>query len=549
MADGLASARFARDHEVRHLDGSFDLLVIGGGVVGTGIAVDAASRGLRVALVERDDFGSGTSSRSTKLLHGGVRYLPQLQFRLVRESLKEQKVLARIADYLYEPFDFVIPVYKGRGFADAPTWARHPAIFPIALRLGLWFYDRLGSRGRLKTKRKVSVAELRERFPRIRTTGLRHGVVYQDAQTDDARLTVMLAATAVEHGGVAANFVEATAIRHLGNRYDIDLLDRISGRTWTVQARSIISATGAFAPPPGSGADPVPLVLSKGAHLTLKADEIGLTDAALVLPETEDERVMFLVPWRGYAVVGTTDTPYEDDPEHPLTEMDDVAYMVRHVEEYLEVDDVDILSSWSGLRVLAGKPGEETSKASREHVLAELSPGYVQVAGGKLTGYRHIAEDAVDRVTKHLGEKGLKSRTGHVRIVGAGVTDAVRRRVEAAAVRIGLPTDYDRTLIARYGTAAESILRLMDERPELTEMLGGGVVTLAEVVHMVRHESAATITDIVQRRTRLAWFTKDHARDSIETIGRIMAGELGWDDATLARELHRVEHDLVAEGL
>lgn len=549
MADGLANARFARDHEVRHLDGSFDLLVIGGGVVGTGVAVDAASRGLRVALVERDDFGSGTSSRSTKLLHGGVRYLPQLRFRLVRESLKEQKVLARIADYLCEPFDFVIPVYKGRGFADAPRWARHPAIFPIALRLGLWFYDRLGSRGRLKTKRRISVAEIRERFPKIRTRGLRHGVVYQDAQTDEARLTVMLAATAVEHGGVAANFVEATAIRHIGDRYDIDLLDRISGRTWTVQARSIVSATGAFAPPPGSGDDPVPLVLSKGAHLTVTMDEIGLTDAALVLPETEDERVMFLVPWRGYAVVGTTDTPYENDPEHPLTAAADVAYMVRHLEEYLDVEAVDILSSWSGLRVLAGRPGEATSKASREHMLAELSPGYIQVAGGKLTGYRHIAEDAVDRVARHLREKGLRSRTDHVRIVGAGVTSAVRRRVEAAVARIGLPAGYDAKLIARFGTAAEPILRLMDERPELTEMFGDGVLTLAEVVHMVRHESAATITDVVQRRSRLAWFTKDHARSSIEAIGRVMAGELGWDDERLAQELHRVEHDLVAEGL
>ena len=549
MAERLASARFAREHQLRHLDGTFDLLVIGGGVVGTGIAVDAATRGLRVALVERDDFASGTSSRSTKLLHGGVRYLPQLQLGLVRESLKEQKILARIADYLYEPLDFVIPVYKGRGFADAPRWARHPLVFPMALRLGLWFYDRLGNRGRMKQKRRVSRAQLRERFPKISTEGLRHGVIYQDAQTDDARLTAMLAATSVEHGGVAANFVEATAIRHLGDRYDIDLLDRLSRTTWTVQARSIVSATGAFAPPPGSGNEPLPLILSKGAHLTVTADAIGLTNAALVLPETEDQRVMFLVPWRGHAVVGTTDTPYEADREHPLTSSDDVAYMVRHLEEYLDVQQPEILSSWSGLRVLAGSPGEDTSKASREHVLVELHPGYVQVAGGKLTGYRKIAEDAVDRVMKHLGERGIHSRTDHVGIVGSGVTDAVRVRVEAASIRIGLPEGYDRTLIGRYGTAAEAVLRLIDEHPDLAVLVGDDLLTLAEVVHMVRNESAATITDVVQRRTRLAWFTKDHARDSVGAIGRVMATELGWDDARLAAELHRVDHDLTAEGL
>ncbi|MDX1689959.1 MAG: glycerol-3-phosphate dehydrogenase/oxidase [Acidimicrobiia bacterium] len=549
MTDRLSTARFARSHQVDRLDGGFDLVVIGGGVVGAGIAVDAATRGLRVATVERDDFASGTSSRSTKLLHGGVRYLPQLQFRLVRESLKEQKVLARIADYLYEPFDFVIPVYRGRGFADAPKWARHPLVFPIALRLGLWFYDRLGSRGRMQQKRRLSVDELRERFPKIRTEGLRHGVRYQDAQTDDARLTAMLAATSVEHGGVAATYVEATALRHVGDRYDIDLLDRLSARTWTIQARTVVSATGAFAPPPGSGDEPLPLILSKGAHLTTTTTALGLTDAALVLPETEDERVMFLVPWHGYAVVGTTDTPYHEDPEHPLTDADDVAYMVRHVEEYLDVDDPAILSSWSGLRVLAGSPDEDTARASREHVLVELHPGYVQVAGGKLTGYRKIAEDAVDRVLKHLGEKGIHSRTDHVPIVGAGVTNAVRVRVEAAVARMGLPDGYDRTLLGRYGTAAEAVLRLMDDRPELLETVGGDLLTLAEVVHMVRNESAATITDVVQRRTRLAWFTEDHARGSLEIIGRTMAAELGWDADRLAAELHRVDHDLTAEGL
>ncbi len=529
------------------LGSSFDLLVIGGGVIGAGVALDAASRGMRVALVERDDFAAGTSSRSTKLLHGGVRYLPQLRFGLVREGLREQKVLARTADFLVEPFDFVIPVYRSRGFADAPRWARHPAVFPIALRLGLWLYDRLGGRHH-RMKRRIDLDEVRRRFPRLRTEDLRHALVYRDYQTDDARLTMLLVKTAAEHGAVAFNWVEADRIHRSGDGYAVTVTDRLGGGSGRVGTRAVVAATGAFAPPPGVGKQPLPLVLSKGAHVVTDLGAVGLTHSALVLPETEDARVLFVIPWRGHAVVGTTDTPYHGDPEHPLTDAGDTEYLLRHLRDYLDVGDLAPISSWSGLRALVGSAGRSTAKASREHKIARLAPGLIQVAGGKLTGYRRIAEQVVDRVARHLGTK-TRSTTEHVLLSGAGVDDYLADHVLARAGELGVDPTCATRLVERYGGHAEVILELAADRADLARPIGEGRWILAETAYAARHESAATITDFVQRRTRLAWFTADHGRRDLAAIGEVMAGELRWDDARLAKELERVEADLEAEGL
>jgi glycerol-3-phosphate dehydrogenase len=483
---------------------SFDLLVIGGGVVGCGIALDAVTRGLSVALVERDDFAAGTSSRSTKLLHGGVRYLPQLRFGLVREGLREQKVLDHTADYLVKPFDFVIPVYRNRGFADAPRWARHPLIFPIALRLGLWLYDRLGGRHH-RMKRRLDVAEVKRRFPRLRTEGLRHALAYRDYQTDDARLTMALAKTAAEHGAVVFNWVEANRIAPVAAGYSTTIHDRLGGGTCDVRSRAVVAATGAFAPPPGAGKEPLPLILSKGAHLVADIDGVGL------------------------------------DPE-------DADYLLRHLRDYLDADNLQPISSWSGLRSLVGTPGGSTAKASREHKIARLGSGLIQVAGGKLTGYRRIAQQVVDRVVRHLGSR-TESSTDRVLLSGSGVSEYLEDHVLATAGNLGIPAACATRLIGRYGTHTEKMLEVAGERPELLEPIGNGRWILAEAAYAARHESAATITDFVQRRTRLAWFTPDHARSDLEAIGEAMAAELGWDEVHLAREQERVEADLRAEGL
>lgn len=537
---------WSRAEQIRALDQDFDVVVIGGGVVGAGAALDARTRGLKVAVIDRDDWASATSSRSTKLLHGGVRYLSQLRFGLIREGLREQKVLARTADYLFTPFDFVIPVFRDRGFADAPRWARNPRVFPIAMRMGLWFYDRLGARP-WRVERKIDREELLRRFPRLKPDSLRHGVIYRDAKTDDARLTLMLAKTAVSLGGVAANHVEAMSVERTDGGFVIHARDRLRGGALDIQTRTVIAATGPMAPPPGGTKDPMSVVLSKGAHLVADLDDLGLADSALVLPETEDARVMFLVPWQGMGIIGTTDTPYDGDPEHPVTDSADTSYLLRHVHEYLDLDDFEPVSAWSGLRALAAGGSGSTAKVSRAHKLVELAPGYVQVAGGKLTGYRRIATQVVNRVAKRLGSVP-NTRTPTQMIEGAGISDELRVEVDQQVTDLGLPPSYSDELLDRYGTNSVHVLEIAaasaDHRTVIADRW-----TLAEVAYAVRSEGAATITDFVQRRTRLAWFTRDHAASVLEPIGKVMAAECGWDEERLGNELARVRADLAAEGL
>jgi glycerol-3-phosphate dehydrogenase len=531
------------DHLAR-LEEPFDLVVVGGGIVGAGIALDAAHRGKRVAVVDRDDWAAGTSSRSTKLLHGGVRYLPQLRFRLIRDGLKEQEVLRRNADYLVEPIDFIIPVYRDRGFADAPAWARHPRIFPIAIRLGLWFYDRLGGRP-WRTKRKISKTDLRRRFPKLRTAGLRHGVRYEDAQTDDARLALMVIKTAVARGAIAVNHAAATAIDRDGAGWTVTIRDRLGGSEHVLRTATVAAATGTDHPP-GDDSDDLPIVFSKGAHLNVATADVGVADAALVLPETSDSRVLFLVPWHGHVIVGTTDTPYDGDTRHPVTDDADVAYLTSEVLTYLDVDELDAISAWAGLRALVGAPGGSTARASREHRVIETAPGYVRVAGGKLTGYRSIAEDVVDRLY------GRRSRSRHgtedVMLHGSGIASDLIDGVATELASLGAPESLAPDLVRRYGTTVREVLDLAHRDPALAARIAEGWLA-AEVVHAVRSESAATITDFIQRRTRIAWFTQHHGRESLDQIARLMATESGWDKRRIRAEVRRTEADLAAEGL
>lgn len=542
----MEQAGWRRDEHLERLEEDFDLVVIGGGIVGAGVALDAAARGLSVSIVERDDWAAGTSSRSTKLLHGGVRYLPQLRFGLIREGLHEQKVLARTADYLFEPIDFVIPVYRDRGFADAPRWARHPRIFPWALRIGLWFYDRLGARHRT-TRRVLDVEETRQLFPLLRTETLRHSVVYQDAQTDDARLTLMVVRTAVDHGAVAVNHTEAIQATPRGTGWDIEVRDTLEGRSRTIRTRVVVAATGAEPPPIDAATHHLPVVLSKGTHLITRQTDVGVTSSALVLPETDDGRVLFIVPWRRHAIVGTTDTEYSGDPQNPRATAEDVEYLQSHLQQYLEVGTFEPLSTWAGLRALAAAAGTPTASASRRHKVAEIAPGYLQVAGGKLTGYRVIAAGVTDRVATLLGDH-RPSTTDRIHLVGSGVDDDLIAEATTRVVALGMPAECGRELVARYGTTSRALLGLATDEPHLAEPIASRWLG-AEVAHAARHESAATIADFVLRRTRLAWFTADHAADALDDVGRILGAELGWSAMRLTDEVERARRELEAEGL
>lgn len=537
---------WTRAASLRQLDGRFDAVVVGGGVIGAGAALDLSARGLSVALLERGDFAQGTSSRSTKLLHGGIRYLPQFHLGLVSEGLREQKVLARLADFLFHPLEFVLPLFEQYAFADAPAWAARGWRAPLALRAGLTLYDLLGGVGRPGTHhRRVDAAAVSEMMPRLRPEGLRGGFVYSDAQTDDARLVVALLKTAVRrHGTVGINHLTVDAINPLPHGYRVRARD--GDDTLTVETKSVLVATGAFTPPVRDGVrSDTRLLRSKGTHVLVPPNRLPLDSRALVLPETDDGRVLFIVPWAGHSMIGTTDTRYDDDPANPRPSDDDVEYLLRHVRQYLDVGEIEPLSVFAGLRALADDGAGDTSRVSREHVVTEPEPGYVQVAGGKLTTYRRIAAEAADQVARALGSD-VRSRSAETPLVGNGGDRASLQMLLAGA---GFPETAVDPTIDRYGAEAGRLAALVSEDASLATMLGDGRTTLADVVNAVRFESATTLADVALRRTHLAWFTPDHGRKDAHRIAEIMATELGWSRQETESAVADYETQLAAEGL
>lgn len=526
----------------------FDVLVVGGGITGAGAALDLAARGLRVALVERYDFGQGTSSRSTKLLHGGIRYLPHFQFGLVSEGLREQKILSRTADFLYRPLTFTIPLFRQHGLADAPAWAARGWKAPLALRAGLTLYDVLGGVGRPGSRHRAqSVEALLADFPTLLQEGLTGGFVYWDAQTDDARLVITVVKTAVaRHAAVAVNGVEVESVEQVGTGFRVAAKDVATGSRLEVRAGAVLAATGAFDPPglTGSGSR-LRMVHSKGVHLLYDRTSLGIGDGALVLPETDDGRVLFVVPWLGHAMVGTTDTPYTGDRTHPITEQEDHDYLVRHLRRYLDVGSVEPITAFAGLRALGDAVDGSTAGASREHVVAQPVPGYVQVAGGKLTTYRRIAAEAADAVAGALGVD-VRSPTASVPLLGSGFD---RRALSDRLSRAGAAPEVIEPTIDRNGGDVERIARLMESDPVLTAPLGDGRSSLADAVHAARHEGASRISDVTLRRTHLAWLTHDHGRGDVERIADVMAAELGWSAGERAAAVAAHERELAAEGL
>jgi glycerol-3-phosphate dehydrogenase len=541
-------ADWTRSAHLDHLHGSFDVLIVGGGVTGAGAALDLSARGLNVAVVDRSDFAQGTSSRSTKLFHGGIRYLPQFHFSLVSEGLREQKILARVADFLYHPLEFVIPMYRQFGLADAPSWASRGWKAPLALRAGLIAYDLLGGLGRPGSRHSaVSTERLLAQLPTLRHEGLKGGFVYSDAQTDDARLVISLVKTAVvRYGATAANRVDVELIEPLDPGFRVRLHDSRTGERFTANARAVLAATGAFDPPGlSTGQSSLRVVRSKGSHLIVDKSVLNLGERALVLPETDDGRVLFIVPWLGHSMIGTTDTDYTTEPTHPTASPEDSEYLIRHVRRYLDVDDFQPISAFAGLRALKDTGGGSTAKASREHVIEQPVPGYVQVAGGKLTTYRRIAAEASDTVARSLGV-GVRSSTDSLPLVGAG---ADRSRLEARLLAAGAHPDVVGPTIDRNGGDAERIADLMESDSSLAAPLGDRRSSLADAVHAVRNEGATRISDITLRRTHLAWFTADHGRSDSDRIADVMAAELGWSAEERQSALADHERELAAEAL
>jgi glycerol-3-phosphate dehydrogenase len=534
-----------------------DVLVIGGGITGAGVALDAVTRGYRVGLVERADFASGTSSRSTKLLHGGIRYLPQFDIALVSEGLHERGRLLRNAPHLARPLAFLLPLYDS---------SRKPVGLPVAppfgigltmiLDIGLWLYDRLAGKRSIAPHRRLSRAETVRRMPGLTEKGVKSGFLYYDGQTDDARLTLAVLRTAVAHGALVANYAEVTRYASEDGRivgaYIRETLNG-DGVERLIRARHVVNATGVWAEANdhlSDGESHLHIAPSKGAHLVFTRERLGLGDEAIVLPETDDGRIIFIVPWLSRAIVGTTDTG-TSLAAPPVAEEDDIAYLLNHMNRYLRepVSIADIVSTFAGYRpLLRLKKGEATGKLSRAHEVVEREDGLVTVAGGKLTSYRQMAEDVVDHLEAREGKR-QPSATSTLRLQGATRWPESRELFFQRAAAARLDATVAEHLVHAYGDEALEILDLIAEQPALGERLIPDLPYLrAEVLHACRAEMALTLEDLLARRLHISLEDRARGLGVAAEVASLMAQELGWSDEELAARLAAYDKYVRAEA-
>ena len=518
----------------RLASGSFDVLVIGGGITGAGVALDAAARGLSVALVEQGDFAGGTSSRSTKLVHGGLRYLPLWDIRQVREDLAERDRLLRNAPHLVRPMPFVLPLYAD---ARRPLGIRLPRFLrraaPMGVSTGLWAYDVLAGRLALRSRRRLSRDGALSLAPAMRTDGLRSAHLYYDAATDDARLVIAVLRSARSRGALTLNYARVTDLCHRGGRIaGAQVLDRPSGETFAISARTTVNATGVWADAVARLAGPPAFRLrrAKGAHLVVRAAPLRLGRAALVLPETDDGRIAFVVPWQGAALVGTTDTEWAGPPDAPAADAADARYLLEHAARFLTVrlTAADVLGAYAGLRplVTAAAAGA-TARLSRRHEIFAGPAGFVTIVGGKLTTYRRMAEETVNRILGRSAAEG--SPTRDLALDGAaGFADAISM-LRARARRAGLSGRTLRHLLHAYGTRAAGVLDLVEARPALaTPLAPAHPHVAAEAVLAARDEMAVSVEDVLLRRTRLGYLLPDQGRGVAPAVAALMGSALGW---------------------
>jgi glycerol-3-phosphate dehydrogenase len=507
---------------------SFDLLVIGGGITGAGVALDAASRGLSVALVERDDFASGTSSKSSKLIHGGLRYLQHGDVRLVYQALRERQRLLRNAPHLVSVLPFLIPILT----KDGPVSRK----IAKALRSALWMYDVTGGLRIGKRHQRLDADAALAHCPTMPADKLSSGFVYYDASADDARLTLTIARTAAVHGAIVANRCRVVGFATDDDgRVDGARVDTGEGEI-TVQTRAVVSATGVWADEVRNldeRVDADSLRPAKGVHVTVPWDLVR-NDIAVIISVPGDRRSLFLVPWVerpdggfDHCYIGTTDTDFVDDLDRAQTNDDDLEYVLAAVDHHLTstITRDDVTGVWAGLRPLVKQAASaRTADLSRRHAITTSPSGVVTVTGGKLTTYREMAEDTVDVVLDRLGRRA-KCRTKRLRLVGATVAATA------------LPAAGHEHLTSRYGSEAAVVLDLIDADPRLGEPLVPGLRYLrAEAVFAARHEMATTLVDVLARRTRAHLQHRAACLDAAPAVAELLAAELGWNpDETAAQ--------------
>jgi glycerol-3-phosphate dehydrogenase len=514
-----------------------DVLIVGGGVTGAGAAVDAASRGLSVGLIEERDYAAGASSKSSKLIHGGLRYLEMLDFALVREALRERRLLlTTLAPHLVKPVAFVWPLTHR-------IWER-----PY-LAAGLLLYDTMGGRRAVPRARQLSRGAVLAVAPGLRPDALVGGVRFFDAQEDDARMVAVLARTAAGLGAALATNVRmkhtlragdatpGTAAAHGQRVVGVVARDLLHEADITITARHVVLATGAW-----TGGDQLRVQPSKGVHITVPRTRIAMESGLLMRTE---KSVLFVIPWGDHWLIGDTDTEWPYDPAHAAASRADVAYLLAKVNAMLRdpLTEADVEGVFAGLRPLvAASAGADTTKLSREHTISSPAPGLSVIGGGKYTTYRVMARDLIDAAAADLAGHGGRcvpaSVTHALPLVGADHwSERWAGRRETAATS-GLPLDQLERLLNRYGSCTDDLLRLITARPDLRDQLAGaGGYLRAEVVYACTHEGAVHLEDVLARRTRTAIEMRDRGAAAAADSCDLMATELGWSPARREREL------------
>jgi len=509
-------------------DAPFDVLVIGGGITGAGVALDAAARGLRTAIVERDDWASGTSSKSSKLVHGGLRYLQQKEYRLVYENLAERQRLLGNAPHLVRELPFLIPLFGKDGVVNA-TVAK-------AYSTALWLYDLTGGLRIGKRHKRVTREQALQHFPTLRADRLVAAFLYYDARTDDARLTLALVRTAViEHGAVAVNHLAVTGlVKESGRVVGASLAD---GRI--VRAAVVVNAAGVWADDVRAldeAVHPDSIRPAKGIHVTVPASRLPC-DIAAVIPVPSDRRSIFVVPWGELTYVGTTDTDYDGPIDDPTCTPDDIAYLLNAINLATSsaLTTADITGTWAGLRPLIKQAkSERTADLSRRHVVSTSASGVISVTGGKLTTYRKMAADTVDVAVRQLGRGRRHSPTARLAIHGAGGLGAVT--APGAAARLGVDDATLTHLVQRHGGEAARLAALAGSDPLLATPLVAGLPYLgAEAVWAVREEMATSLADVLARRTRAQLLARDATAAAAASVAELIGPLLGWSPAETQR--------------
>ncbi len=534
----------ARADALREMaEGELDVLVVGGGVVGTGAALDAVTRGLRTALVEARDWASGTSSRSSKLVHGGLRYLEMLDFALVHEALSERGLLRnKLAPHLVKPVPFLYPLSKR--FTERPYVGSGVALYDAMALSG-------GNNKGFPLHRHLTRKGVQREAPGIRRDAMVGAIQYYDGQVDDARHTMTIARTAATYGALVANRTRVKEFLREGERVvGAVLVDLESGTEIRVRSKQVINATGVWTDETQAlvnARGQFKVRASKGIHLVVPRDRIQSRTGVILRTE---KSVLFIIPWGRHWIIGTTDTEWELDKAHPAATSADIDYVLEHANSVLKspLTREDVEGVYAGLRPLLSGESESTSKLSREHVVGHPVPGLVVVAGGKYTTYRVMAKDAVDVAVDGLDGKVPESTTQDVPLVGAEGYHALWNQRHVLAARAGIHVDHVEHLLNRYGSAVDEVLALIAADPSLGEVLPHADDYLkAEVVYAATHEGARHLDDVLARRTRISIETYDRGTESAELVAELVGGALGWDAERRATEVKTYLERVAAE--